>query len=319
MKFFFAPYKLQVRDSSSAREGALLKVEWSEEKIGYADLHPWPELGDESLTTQLDQLKKLKRTPLLEQAILLASRDADGRQKKINIYDDQPLLKNNALITSLNGKNFRSLSSLVDQGFTTFKIKAGLSVTDETKFINNLVETYPVKLRLDFNNRLSSQDFEKYQSVLSAKAKEQIEYVEDPFFYESTKWQYTKKSLKLALDWNLNQVSSYELPEADVLIIKPTRDNVETRVAQAKKWGMKVTVTSHMGHPLGVMQCMQVAQSLHRDYPQIMNDPGCMTFDVYRSTEFHSDLNVEGPYIKKAKGYGIGFDVSLKGQKWLPL
>ena len=134
-------------------------------------------------------------------------------------------------------------------------------------------------------------------------------------------WKKARELVPLALDWGLEKINLKQdtPPEANVLIIKPMRDDVDKRIAQALKWNMKATVTSHMGHPFGVLQCMQVAQDLHKKHPNLMLDPGCLTFDVFQPTEFHSHLNVQGPFIRKVAGWGVGFDLLLKGQKWLPL
>lgn len=322
MKFFYSPYQLQPQDKSAPRSGALLKVVWNERKIGYADLHPWPELGDEPLAVQIEKLKQLKLTNLTEQCVWLASIDAKGRMEKRNLYDNQILLKNNAIITKLDNHTVELLDPVAKNGFSKVKIKVGVDPDEEIKLINRIAQTHTIKLRLDFNNRLLSYAaFEKFINALSVSAKFQIDYVEDPFPYNEEAWKKARELAPLAIDWGLEKIDlrQDQHPQADVLIIKPMRDDVDKRMAQALKWNMKATVTSHMGHPLGVMQCAQVAQDLHVKHPNVMLDPGCLTFDIYQPTEFHFHLNLQGPYIRKVAGWGIGFDVLLKGQKWLPL
>ncbi|MFN8791413.1 MAG: enolase C-terminal domain-like protein [Bdellovibrionales bacterium] len=324
MKFFCSLYELQqkkLRAKDKAlppRKGAILRIEWSEDRVGYSDLHPWPELGDPDLESHLTELRQLRLTPMVEQAIWLASLDAVGRKEQRNIYDNQTLLKNNALLLKVNPHTVELLDPLAQAGYSSVKIKVGESLADEIEFINRAVRTHQMRLRLDFNCRLTLPSFQKFVDGLSPAAKRQIEYVEDPFPYTEESWAQAQKLLPLAIDWELNRVPiDQENPVvADVLIVKPTHQDVNARVAQALRWGKKITVTSHMGHPLGVMQCAHVAQLLHKKYPNSLLEPGCMTFDVFEPTEFHSLLNLQGPYIKKVGGWGIGFDFVLKSQKW---
>ena len=74
-----APFTANASSAKASRSGALLKISWPSGKTGYADLHPWPELGDEKLDDQLAMLEKLRLTPLTEQSINFAKRDAEAR------------------------------------------------------------------------------------------------------------------------------------------------------------------------------------------------------------------------------------------------
>jgi o-succinylbenzoate synthase len=324
MKFYYAlyeltPKKLKPKDPPPVpRKGALLKVEWSDDKIGYADIHPWPEFGDADIEEQLSQLRQMKLTPLAEQAIWLASIDAKARQDKKNIYDNQNLLRNNGLLLRINPSTVELFDPLVKQGFTVVKVKVGYELQDEIDMMNRASLTHNVKIRMDFNSRLSWSSFEKYVNGLTPAAKRQIEYFEDPFPYNAELWKEARQIMPLAIDWELSKIplDQVEPVEADILVIKPTHDDVYARVEQCQKWNKKMTVTSHMGHPLGVMQCAYVAQDLAKKYPKMMLDPGCLTFDIFEPTEFSSLLNVQGPFIKKVGGWGIGFDFILKSQKW---
>ena len=313
------PKKLKPKDPQPvARKGAILKVVWDEEKIGFADLHPWPEFGDLELEEHLALLRQMKLTNLAEQAIWLASIDAKGRQEKRNIYDNQLLLKNNALLLRINPATVELLDPLAKAGFARVKVKVGIEPEDEIEMINRAALTHNMKIRMDFNSRLTWNSFEKYVNALTPQAKRQIEYFEDPFPYDAEMWKLARTIIPLAIDWELKKIPiEQEAPvEADFLIIKPTHDDVNARVDQCVKWKKKMVVTSHMGHPLGVLQCAYVAQDLAKRFPDMMLDPGCLTFDVFEPNEFSSLLNIQGPFIKKVGGWGIGFDFILKSQKW---
>ena len=324
MKFYYSlyelmPKKLKPKDPPPvARKGALLKVEWSDTRIGFADLHPWPEFGDMELEQHLAELRQMKLTQMVEQAIWLASIDAKGRQDRVNIYDNSNLLRNNGLLLRINPSTVELLDPLVKQGFNKVKVKVGIELEDEIEMMNRAALTHNVKIRMDFNSRLTWTSFEKYVNGLTPAAKKQIEYFEDPFPYDAELWKEARQIMPLAIDWELKKipVNQEEPVEADVLVVKPTHEDVNARVEQCLKWKKKMTITSHMGHPLGVMQCAQVAQDLAKKYPDMMLDPGCLSFDAYEPNEFTSLLNTQGPYIKKVGGWGIGFDFVLKSQKW---
>ncbi len=324
MKFYYTlydllPKRIRPKDPDpKPHRGALLKIEWSDDKIGYADLHPWPEYGDLELEEHLAQLRSMRLTPLVEQAIWLASLDAKARQEKRNIYENQPLLKNNALLMKINPHTVELFDPLVKAGFSRVKIKAGMEMDEEVELINRASLTHDMKIRIDFNSRLTWSAFEKYVGRLSQNAKRQIEYIEDPFPYDAAMWKEARQIIPLAIDWELKKIplNQQQPVEADVLVVKPTHEDVNGRIEQCLNWNKKMTITSHMGHPLGVLQCAYVAQDLSKRYPNMMNDPGCLTFDVYEPNEFNSLLNIQGPFIKKVGGWGIGFDFVLKSQKW---
>jgi O-succinylbenzoate synthase len=210
------------------------------------------------------------------------------------------------------------LDPLVKAGFQKVKVKVGVEMEPEIEMLNRAALTHDVKIRLDFNSRLTWNTFESYMKGLTPAAKRMIEYLEDPFPYEKDLWKEARQILPLAADWALRDIplNQEEPIQADVLVIKPTHEDVNGRIEQCQKWGCKMVVTSNMGHPVGVMQCNYIAQDLAKRFAKMMLDPGCLTFDQFEPTEFNSVLNVTGPFVKRVAGWGIGFDFVLKSQKW---
>ena len=86
LKFFTASYELLPISHPEPRRGALLKVEWNEKKVGYADIHPWPELGDKPIEQHIQGLAEGKISTLVEQAIWMAKKDAASAWKKKCIH-----------------------------------------------------------------------------------------------------------------------------------------------------------------------------------------------------------------------------------------
>ena len=63
-----------------ARRGALIRVDG-----GFADVHPWPELGDAPLDEQLALLARGETTPLTRASLHWARVDADARARGVSI------------------------------------------------------------------------------------------------------------------------------------------------------------------------------------------------------------------------------------------
>src|SRR5260221_7143857 len=67
--------RLNARAGEGARRGALLNADG-----GYADIHPWPELGDASLDEQLALLSTGETTALTAQSLRAGAADAPPRR-----------------------------------------------------------------------------------------------------------------------------------------------------------------------------------------------------------------------------------------------
>src|SRR5262249_34567507 len=73
---WFCEYALSPR-----RRGALIRS-----GSGFADVHPWPELGDEPLERQLDLLRRGETTPLTRRSLELARIDGAARQRGVSLF-----------------------------------------------------------------------------------------------------------------------------------------------------------------------------------------------------------------------------------------
>ncbi|MFN9067885.1 MAG: enolase C-terminal domain-like protein, partial [Bdellovibrionales bacterium] len=212
MKIFYSLYELQPKNleptgkAPAKRKGALLKVHWDDKRVGFSDLHPWPELGDPEIEEHLSLLRQKKLSAMMEQCIWLASLDEKGRSEKRNIYDNSLLLKNNAMMGKINPHTVELLDPLVKQGFKVVKIKLGDQFDNEVQMINRMALTHDVKLRLDFNGRLSWNTFSQFLLKLSPHAKRMIEYIEDPFPYDEALWKEARQIIPLAIDWELRKI-----------------------------------------------------------------------------------------------------------------
>lgn len=303
------------------RQGAIIKVQWSNGKTGYADLHPWPELGDFDLDVQLDAVSRGKLTCPAEQTIWMAKRDAILRSEKKSAFSGLSKVKNHFLITDFTKVGEAVLREIKESGFTTVKIKVGRSTEDEVKFINKVVRQSPLQIRLDFNSKSTYDKFAKFISLLSAGEKKRIEYVEDPFPWDEQGWTEAAKLAPLAVDAEATNIDwkKIKLPPFKVMVIKPARQDLDQAVERVNKFALKMVITSALDHPVGIAHASYVAGELKKIYPNVLLDCGCLTVRSYKPNEFSTKMMIQGPYLNNVPGTGVGFDDLFAKLEWQPL
>lgn len=329
MKVFYSPYSitpqnpLNALSKGEARHGALLKIDWGNSRIGYADVHPWTELGDQDLEIGLNNFRSGKINPLFEQAIWLASRDADLRMQKQNAFQGAGKLKNNFTVPDSTNVSAEQLQTIKNSGFQTLKIKMGRDFASETDFVVRAVAK-GFFVRLDFNGLGSYNIFEKVISGFSANVLSFIEYVEDPFSYDLNLWKKAQKLVPIALDNQMHKVDWNQLQASDekpfsVLVIKPAKTDVDLAISRCQSYNLKATVTSYMDHSVGALHALHVANELKKQYGTMMLDPGCLTHNLYQMNSYSAVIETQGPFLLRVPGTGIGFDKQLGETEWLPL
>lgn len=322
MKIYYSPYTLQALSelspvsSNRKREGALLKVRWIDGLIGYADLHPWPELGDPTVKEHLARLQEGKITTQVEQSIWLAHRDAVCRDNKKNLLEGGRPLANNFIVSDVAEVPGGLLQKLVREKFTHVKVKVGRSLQRETDFLHQAASV-GLKIRLDFNGRSNWQFFEKFISRIE-NFKSAVEYVEDPVPFNPEIWADARKLVKVALDNETARVNWEKLQEPvfDILVVKPAKTDVQKAMKLCQKWNLQAVITSYMDHPIGSLHALAVAQELKAEYGDMILEAGCLTHSLYHPDIFAKQIQSQGPFIKKVAGHGIGFDQILEEQPW---
>ncbi|MBX3039770.1 MAG: hypothetical protein KF789_03545 [Bdellovibrionaceae bacterium] len=322
MKISISPYQLQPRSAlnsktdSKSREGVLLQLE-SDHGIGYADLFPWPELGDEPLSVHLESLRTSRPTALAARSLLLANRDAQARSRNARL-GSKTWIKNNALVTDPLRVSDDDLRRWDIEGFSMIKVKCGADVAAEIGLIQKIASKFSFRFRLDFNS--GSVDFlERFLAAFPESLDERIDYAEDPCPYQKDRWSELRKRWPLALDHELSKVNRDEELAADVLILKPARQNVEELAEWAARRGMAVTLTSSMDHPVGVAHGMAIAHELQKDSRFKILESGFLTLDCYAEESFAARFPVEGPWMAMPEGHGIGFDELFREVPWRTL
>jgi O-succinylbenzoate synthase len=328
IKFWSSPYQLKPQGkigavaSSSPRTGALLRVQWPQGVAGYADLHPWPELGDQPLDHHLEAIKKFHISPLVEQAVWLAKKDSELRAIKKNAFVGGAQIQNHFLISDISLISPTKLGEIRQAGFGKLKIKLGQDLEGELKFVQQLLDQHPFVLRLDFNGRLTLTQFENFFSQFSASQKSRIEYVEDPMPWDWKTWTDAASIITLAMDLEYFKVPWEQItqrPPFSVLIVKPARMDVDLAVKRINRFGLKFSISNSLDHPLAMAHCYSVAQKLKKFYPNTLLDCSCFSLGAYEPNDFFDAIKMTGPLFKEIKGTGMGFDELLGKLPWNPL
>jgi O-succinylbenzoate synthase len=204
--------------AEGARYGALLRI-----GNGFADLHPWPELGDLPLDTQLAMLARGETTAQSAASLHLAQIDGEARTRGVSLFDGLTIPESH-----WPGND-------PPAGFDTVKIKGVVRVPDD------------VRIRIDFNATLTPAEF---LDVVETLSDERIDFIEDPCPYDEETWANLRDmtGLRLAVDRVAPAGHSY-----DVLVHKPA-----LRSAWPEE-DCEIVVTSYMDHPIGQFGAAYVA------------------------------------------------------------
>lgn len=328
MKFWVHRYELKPLRAIGAvadakpRSGALLKVAWANGNVGYSDIFPWPEYGDASIEKQIAMLAKGKLTSLVEQSIWLAKKDAAIRSEKRNAFAGITKVKNHYLISDYTKFTDDEFKNARVEGFTTFKVKVGRDLKAEANFVTEILRKHAVLIRLDFGAKTNIDQFKEFVSYLNPNNLAKIEFAEDPCPWDLVNWIDASKLLPIAIDFEADRVDFNKFqvkPPFRVVVIKPTRMDLEKTLMLVNKFALKMVVTSSLDHPVGVAHALLQASELKKFYPNTLLDCGCLTTQAYEPDEFSARVKLNGPFLKEISGTGIGFDDLWEEIEWAPV
>ena len=314
---------------SSTREGALLRIKFIDyPHYGYACIHPWQELGDSSLESQLSSLKSFntqKDTALISQALHCAYSDAQARSKK-QALRISPHLENHALCELSNPNLTSILREKQKIGFEYIKIKVGNNWEKEKSLWQNYSQQFPeLKWRLDFNERLDRKTFEETLAWLDkSDMTKHVDFFEDPLCPQLNK-QFLisyQGPIKLAIDRKLDLLPHFN-PHYFNGIAKPAIDNPEL-INSLLQSQFSLCFTSYLDHPLGQTWAAHQASYWQEKYPTQILPSGLLSHTSYQPNSFSSQLS-SSPYWKESNHLnsisrlGLGFDTLLTALTWKPL
>jgi O-succinylbenzoate synthase len=268
--------------AAGARHGALLRLRSESGADGFADLHPWPELGDLSLEEQLAMLARGETTAQSRASLELAGIDAEARAHGVSLFDGLTIPESH-----WPGND-------PPPGFDTVKIKGVLPVPEHAR------------IRIDFNATLTPAEV---LAVAGTLPRERVDFLEDPCPYDERTWTGLRAAIGLRLALDLAARDGAAAPGSfDVLIHKSALRSAwpETEC--------EIVVTSYMDHPVGQFGAAYVAAS-HESAARC----GLMTHVLYEPDAFIDRIERDGARLLPPRGTGIGFDDLLEGLPWKTL
>jgi O-succinylbenzoate synthase len=183
------PYALKPKRALSAlagnapRRGALIRA-----GDGFADIHPWPELGDATLDEQLALLARGETTALTRRSLWFVS------EWRAGMFDGLTIPRSHWP------------GSEPPEEFDTAKVKMPGGTLPER-----------VRLRLDFNGNA-----EAFARVAATLPRDRIDFVEDPCPYDAATWMRLRAETRLR--FALDRGDAEE--GVDVLVVKPAVQEV---------------------------------------------------------------------------------------------
>jgi o-succinylbenzoate synthase len=349
LRLWSCPYDLKPRRALSERatgaprSGALVRIEFEPGCLGYADLHPWTELGDAPLSEQIADLSQWAegkaeigdRRPevgvqsetlnrLARNTLRFAQIDADARMRGRSLWEGVTSHPANHFLLPYRApggdahSQLQTLDSAADMGFSRFKCKlpsdpeAAIAITRELahhiRHIRALI--LPTGLRLDFNSSLTKAQYQRFVSALGDDC-DGIDYVEDPTPWNSQNgFGALPSHPPLAVDFEASQANGNPRAPA-VRIVKPAIQDWDTLLSE--KLSQRTIISSYLDHPLG--QCFAVWVAATRGSPSETH--GLASHLSYEPNAFSERLELDGPRLLVPRvGTGIGFDELLEKLPW---
>jgi O-succinylbenzoate synthase len=327
MELWASPYTLQslrtpnASSASLSRNGSLLRIV-TETGVGYADLHPWPSLGDPSLTEQLQGLRDGRTTALSRRSLELAKIDLEFRALKRNAFQGLEIPESHFLIAEILKFTRAELASVMARGFRTLKIKMGRDISKELSQVIALQDALiSFRLRFDFNGTLSLADFLEFAREFPESLRAQIDFIEDPMPWHAPEWQeaHARTGFPLAFD-RLSDGQFEELERAPSTayqwcILKPAIQEPDRIVQLAEVTGARLAVTSYMDHPLGQMSAAFEAARLSQAGISL-GTCGLLTHIELEDSAWTRAIETVGPQLQPPVGFGFGFDSLLESADW---
>ncbi len=286
--------KLNSQVGVSPRFGSLLRITFNEEEVGYTDLHPWTEWGDQPLHEQIKLLKAGTPTALGEQALNFARIDAEARARGRSVFSGLPDLQNHTLVTDCAVVLPAQFEGQI------VKLKVGRDLEFEREWIKAFCSR-PGLLRLDFNSSLQGEDFLKWLSGFNDQELKKIDYIEDPCAFDLDIWESALERVQLAADF---EMAAESLRRQLVLIRKPTAIEMADPLEYKR-----VVFTHKMDHPFGVRLAQFVAATFYHLLPEKKEICGLDSQGIFTATGFDT----------LETGSGFGFDSVLQNLKWTAL
>lgn len=295
------------RSTAAPREGALLRI-----GSGFADLHPWPELGDLTLDAHLQSIASGRPTALARRSLDCAAADGRARELGISLFEGLPIPPSHYPATLGQLPDFALLESA---GFDRVKMKGGADAAAEVERLRSVAPQLlasRIRLRIDFNAALGFAELAEVLDGIPRRLVDRIDFLEDPVPADPAAWSEIRRR------WGVRIAADREKPDPacwNVAVIKPAADPDEA-VDRALALDKPLVFTSAMDHPVGQLWAAWNAAVAQKDHPGRVLACGLLTHDMYERNAFAERLATRGPLLLAPPGTGLGFDDLLERVDW---
>lgn len=291
------------------RQGCLLKIEYANGRVGYSDLHPWPELGDPILSELLKFIGNKETHPLLLAAYAAAQWDSKVRSGMSPQLRQLLIPQSHYLLPQPLEVSDKIFEELKRQGYSHVKLKMGCNLELEGEWLQALSSdtTRAFKWRLDFNQSFQTNlEFANWCEKLPEDFLRQVDFFEDPV---ATPFVASK------VFWDVSFLTCQLAPEAQV-VIKPSRCEVENVM---KYHPSRKIFTHAMGHPLGQIYDMLRAAETYSLVENADEVCGLQCRNMYHSNEWSERIIYLGPQTSLNFDSEFIFSDLLKELAWVRL
>jgi len=300
--------RLNAQSKSKTHSGCLFKITFKDGSVGYADCHPWPELGDFPLDMHLHLLIQGHLTRITERSFAYAFIDAKHRKQGISAFAHLKIPPSQILFTELTQLTPDYLKTYSAQGYPTIKVKGSIKDLAALKMLLASIKETPLKLRVDYNCSLRRGEFEEVLKELKPYL-ELIDFFEDPIPFHLESWRQLQQHEGITLACDKDALKAVGFPEAaKVVVVKPALYNLD----RFQGTSQTIVVTSYMDHPLGQAAAAWAAAS----FSGKVGICGLLTQYAYQPTPFSEQLIHTGPWLSPPVGTGFGFDHLLENLDW---
>lgn len=330
---WFSPYQLRPRRRlgshafAGPRSGALLRVEYPRIGVGYADCHPWEELGDAPLQVQLKGVAQGRLTPLTRNSLQFSRLDAEARSQRRSLFEGMTVPRSHFLLTDLSDEALDEAAQALAEGFDRIKLKLGRDWKEKLPLLRRLFDSAipRARIRLDLNSSLDSESLETLLATLEGVA-DFIDFIEDPLPWDdSTGFGPIASRWRVALDRGSGaflrvEDAALERIFPPVLVVKPAVDDWQGVLTGASACRARLVITSYLDHPLGQLSAAYVAARAATQNPARIDRCGLVSHTAYETNPFSLALRHKEGRLEADRGPGLGMDELLeKSTTWKPL
>lgn len=257
-------------ETLNTRDGLIIRVIRADGTVGYGEIAPLPGYSYETLAqarNQLRQLAGLSPNQLypsvafgLETALI---KSVAGGRETVGV---------NAL--SIPGPDVeKQVRGLVEEGYTTIKMKVGRgSVDEDIEIVNKVLQALPagIGLRLDANRNWGKEQALRFGRGVEQPVAGAIQYIEEPVKdISAIPLFYRQTGIGAALDESLQGLTPVPaaIPEGVcALVLKPTMiggtGNTMSWIQLAGSMGLKVVISSCFEAGPGFAALLELASSV---------------------------------------------------------